>query len=849
MSDKEQNIFDVDINQEMRESYLQYSMSVIVGRALPDVRDGLKPVHRRVLFAMKSLKNMHNKPYKKSARVVGDVIGKYHPHGDAAVYDTIVRMAQDFSMRHTLVDGQGNFGSIDGDAPAAPRYTEVRMTSLAEELLEDLDKETVSFIWNYDDTLLMPQVLPAKFPNLLVNGSEGIAVGMASRIPPHNLSEVCSALRSLIENPDISDHELIEKVPGPDFPTAGLIKSGAGLLSAYKTGRGVITLQAKTEITEEKGKDVILVHELPYQVNKARLIESIAELVKDKKIEGISDIRDESSREGMRIVIALKRRENAQVILNQLYKHTLLRTRFGIIFLALDHKNQPRVFSLKEMLKAFINHRYQVVVKRLTFDLKKARARAHILEGLKQALERISEIIKTIRQAKDTAKARELLIQEFKLSKIQAQSILDMRLQKLTSLEREKLYKEREELLKEIENIQATLSSEPAIYGLIKEELEDIKTKFSNPRKTVIIPGGDDDFVEDKALIPSENVLVILNTEGGIKQISLEEYRLQKRGGSGLKGSTLSEGSSVQQTLCVNTHSTLLILTDKGKLYWLDAHRIPRMSRISKGKSIKNLVPLEGEERVQIILPIESFKLSSASLCLATKQGLFKKTELKHFSKPRKAGVIAIDVKDQDQLVSAGISQKEEDIFIFTKHGFCLRFAQDSVRPIGRKAKGVRGIKLKTKDRVISMRNVSKNSSLSYLTITSLGFGKRTLLSEVRVQNRGGQGLTAHKVNEKTGNVVCAEVVQKDSQILVMTNQGQSIRFNCSEVSIIGRAGMGVRLMRLKSGEKIISASLLINEEEKDKSQESPSKSIDQEETTSVTDIVEGNLRASDEGS
>ena len=808
MNEEIKNIFDVDISKEMRESYLQYSMSVIVGRALPDVRDGLKPVHRRILFAMKNLRNTQDKPYKKSARVVGDVIGKYHPHGDAAVYDTIVRMAQDFSMRHTLVDGQGNFGSVDGDAPAAPRYTEVRMTALAGELLQDLEKETVPFVWNYDDTLLIPQVLPARFPNLLVNGSEGIAVGMASRIPPHNLSEICTALQALIQNPEISDHELIQMVPGPDFPTAGIIKAGAGLLSAYKNGKGIITVQAKTEVAQEKGKDVILIHELPFQVNKARLIESIAELVKDKKLEGISDIRDESSREGMRVVITLKKRENADVILNQLYRHTMLQTRFGIIFLALDHKNQPRLFSLKQMLQAFMEHRYQVVTSRLVFDLKKAKARAHILEGLKKALEHISEIIKTIRAAKDVGVARQQLMESFQLSKIQAQSILDMRLHKLTGLEREKIYKELEEVLKEISNLQRILASEEEIYKIIHEELEEIKTKFSSPRRSLIVPG-DDDVVEDKNLIPKEDVLITLNTEGGIKQISLEEYKLQHRGGMGVKGSMQAEGSSLWKTLCVNTHSTLLVLTDRGRLYWLDAFRIPRMSRVSKGKSIKNFIQLQTDESVQVVIPVDSFDQPGASLCLATKSGLFKKSELKHFSKPRKAGVIAVEVMDQDQLVSACISQKGEDILIFTKRGLSIRFPEESVRPVGRKARGVKGISLRKGDAVISMENVNKDSSLFYLTITSNAYGKRTLLSECRAQRRGGMGSAAHKVTDKTGEVVCAHTVQENHQVLVMTNQGQSIRFACQEVSIIGRVGQGVRLMRLKPGERIRSASLL----------------------------------------
>ena len=668
------NIFNVDINQEMKESYLQYSMSVIVGRALPDVRDGLKPVHRRILFAMKNLRNTHDKPYKKSARIVGDVIGKYHPHGDAAVYDSIVRMAQDFSMRHPLVDGQGNFGSIDGDAPAAARYTEVRMTPLAEELLEDIDKETVSFGWNYDDTLLIPQILPARYPNLLVNGSEGIAVGMASRVPPHNLGEIISASVALIQNPEISDEQLMEIVPGPDFPTSGIIKAQAGLISAYKTGRGIITIQATVEIIQEKGKGVIVVHELPYQVNKARLIESMATLVKEKKIEGISDIRDESSREGMRVVIFLKKKENADVILNQLFKHTNLRSRFGIIFLALDHQNQPQVFSLKQMLKAFIEHRFNVVTKRLIFDLRKARTRAHILEGLKKALDSISEVIKVIRSAKDVSNARAQLMENFDLSREQAQSVLDMRLQKLTSLEREKILQELKNLLKEIGEIQRTLSSEKTIYDVIEGELIEIKEKFSAPRKTLIIPG-EDDLVEDKELIAKEDVLVTLNSDGGIKQISLEEYRLQKRGGAGLKGSDPTGDISVWKSLCVNTHSVLLILTDRGRLYWLDAFRIPRMSRISKGRSIRNLVGLQSDENVQVVIPVDSFSAEGVHLCLITRKGVFKKSSLQFFSKPRKAGVIAVGMDKDDQLVSACISSSGEDIFILTKKRFLYSFS------------------------------------------------------------------------------------------------------------------------------------------------------------------------------
>ena len=815
MKAAQDSIFNVDINQEMRESYLQYSMSVIVGRALPDARDGLKPVHRRILFAMKNLHNTHDKPYKKSARVVGDVIGKYHPHGDVAVYDSIVRMAQPFSMRIPLVDGQGNFGSIDGDSPAAARYTEVRMTKLAEKLLEDLDKETVPFVWNYDDTLLIPQVLPSRVPNLLVNGSEGIAVGMASRIPPHNLQEVVSACIALIENPEMSDTQLMEIIPGPDFPTAGIIKAHSGLISAYKTGRGIITLQAKTELKQEKGREVILITELPYQVNKARLIENIAELVKEKALEGISDIRDESSREGMRVVIVLKKKENPEVILNQLFRHSSLQVRFGIILLALDAKNQPKVFSLKQMLKSFVDHRYQVVTRRLFFDLRKARDRAHILEGLKRALQHLSEIIKTIRSSKEVTEARQKLMKEFELSLKQAQAILEMRLQKLTGLEREKIFQELQQCLKEIERIKHCLSSEGEIYKEVKRELVEIKQQFPLERKTKI-EFSEEDLIEDKDLISKEDVLVILHEDGSIKRISLEEYRLQKRGGTGLKGSSQTiRMSPIRQSLCVNTHSILLVLTDRGRLYWLETFRIPQASRTSKGKSVRNLVQLQAQEEVQIIIPVENFSQEEAHLCLMTKRGLFKKSKLSNFANPRKIGIIAVDMEEKDQLVSACISFQEEDIFIFTKQGYCVRFLEGSVRCVGRKAKGVKGISLRKGDEVISMENVSKDSQSShYLTVTEKGYGKRTNLSECTRHHRGGKGVIAHKITDKTGQLVCARLIQKESQqVLVLTNKGQSIRFICSEISVISRGTQGVRLIRLKAEESVSSVSLL-NEED-----------------------------------
>ena len=603
MDNETSEIANVDINKEMREAYLQYSMSVIVGRALPSVMDGLKPVHRRVLYAMNDLGNAHNKPYKKSARIVGDVIGKYHPHGDMAVYDTIVRMAQDFSLRYPLVDGQGNFGSIDGDAPAASRYTEIRMTKLAEELLEDIDKETVPFGWNYDDSLLIPNVLPAKFPNLLVNGSSGIAVGMATNIPPHNMSEVIDGCVELIKNPELTIDELIKIIPGPDFPTAGIIKGTKGIISAYKTGRGIITMKAVSEIVPRKDREDIIVTEIPYQVNKAKLIESVANLVKEKKVEGISDIRDESSREGMRIVIQLKRGENAQVVLNRLHKFTQLQMSYGIIMLALDSKNQPVTFDLKSMLEAFIAHRKDVVTRRCIFDLKKAEARAHILEGLKKALDQIDAIIATIRASKESDIAKQALIDKFSFSIRQAQAILEMRLQRLTGLEREKIENELSEILKHIEWLKKVLASSDEIFKIIVEELENVKKLYGDARRTQIEASDDDEFI-DEDLIAKEDVVVSLTFSGYIKRIPLDEYRLQKRGGKGLKGAGSREEDFVWKVFAANTHTTILNFSDRGKIYWLKSYQLPQGSRTSKGKAINNVIQLSNGENVRAVLPV-----------------------------------------------------------------------------------------------------------------------------------------------------------------------------------------------------------------------------------------------------
>ena len=807
MDNETSEIANVDINKEMREAYLQYSMSVIVGRALPSVMDGLKPVHRRVLYAMNDLGNAHNKPYKKSARIVGDVIGKYHPHGDMAVYDTIVRMAQDFSLRYPLVDGQGNFGSIDGDAPAASRYTEIRMTKLAEELLEDIDKETVPFGWNYDDSLLIPNVLPAKFPNLLVNGSSGIAVGMATNIPPHNMSEVIDGCVELIKNPELTIDELIKIIPGPDFPTAGIIKGTKGIISAYKTGRGIITMKAVSEIVPRKDREDIIVTEIPYQVNKAKLIESVANLVKEKKVEGISDIRDESSREGMRIVIQLKRGENAQVVLNRLHKFTQLQMSYGIIMLALDSKNQPVTFDLKSMLEAFIAHRKDVVTRRCIFDLKKAEARAHILEGLKKALDQIDAIIATIRASKESDIAKQALIDKFSFSIRQAQAILEMRLQRLTGLEREKIENELSEILKHIEWLKKVLASSDEIFKIIVEELENVKKLYGDARRTQIEASDDDEFI-DEDLIAKEDVVVSLTFSGYIKRIPLDEYRLQKRGGKGLKGAGSREEDFVWKVFAANTHTTILNFSDRGKIYWLKSYQLPQGSRTSKGKAINNVIQLSNGENVRAVLPVEEFS-ENCFVVLLTEKGIIKKTPLSAFSRPRPSGLIALTIELDDNLSEAQVSNGSNDILIVTKQGMSIRFDESDVRSMGRGARGVKGITLGKDDAVVGMATLDKDSDGNLLIVTSNGYGKRTPVSEYRRQSRGGVGIITQKTSDKSGEVVSARMVLDSNHLLLSTNKCQSIRMKCSDISVIGRNTQGVRLMNLNEGEFITSVALI----------------------------------------
>ena len=808
-SERKDHISLIDINKEMRESYLQYSMSVIVGRALPDVRDGLKPVHRRILFAMKDLNNTHDKPFKKSARVVGDVIGKYHPHGDMAVYEAIVRMAQDFSMQAPLVDGQGNFGSIDGDSAAAPRYTEIRMTALAEELLVDIDKKTVPFGPNYDDSLLIPLVLPARYPNLLVNGSSGIAVGMSCNIPPHNLGEVVQACLFLLENPSASIPELMEILPGPDFPTAGTVEGKSALYSAYTKGRGIIAVSSVTEIEErEKQSPQIVITEIPYQVNKARLIESIATLVKDKKVEGISDIRDESSREGMRIVIPLKRGANPQVVLNQIQKHSQLKTSFGIIFLALDKNNQPRVFNLKEMLSVFIEHRIEVITHRLIFDLKKAQEKLHILEGLEKALSQIDKVISIVRGSQDGKQAQRQLISELSFSHRQAQAILDMRLQKLTGLEQKSLQKEREETALKAKGLKETLSDEEKIKALLKKELEEIKEKYQRPRRTKIIAGSEE--LSDRDLIEKKEVVLFLTYKGLVKRIPLEEYRLQKRGGKGLKGWDLrNEGDFVWKLWSVNTLSRLLVFSSLGRLHWLDVYKVPSGLRQTKARSLNNLLAFKEGEEPRLVMPLKEDISDQAFISTITKKGIMKKSKLSLFSKPRQGGVNALSIDEGDILQDVQIGEDPKDFLIYTRKGLVIRIESQSIRETGRTARGVRAIRLQAEDSVVSMEVLDKQKEETLLLITEKGYGKRVKSSEFRTQIRGGKGVLGQKVTEKTGQVVCSRLVLPEQQALITTNEGQSIRFSVSDVSVFGRVSQGVRFINLKEGERVTSATVV----------------------------------------
>lgn len=827
-------VTSVNIEDELKQSYLDYAMSVIVGRALPDVRDGLKPVHRRVLFAMSELGNDWNKPYKKSARVVGDVIGKYHPHGDTAVYDTIVRMAQHFSMRYMLVDGQGNFGSVDGDAPAAMRYTEVRMSKLAHALLDDLEKETVDFSPNYDETEFAPVVFPARIPNLLVNGSSGIAVGMATNIPPHNMTEIIDATVAMIDNPELTLNDLMDIVPGPDFPTAGIINGRAGIIEAYRTGRGRISIRAKTdvEIDPQTHRQAIIIHELPYQVNKARLVERIAELVREKRLEGISGLRDESDKQGMRVVIELKRGEVPEVMLNNLFAYTQMQNVFGINMVALVD-GQPRTLTLKEILAYFIKHRREVVTRRCLFELKKARDRAHLLEGLGIALVNIDEMIALIKKSPTPQDAKDALLSRvwqaglvltmlekagnsasrpddleadqgltadgYRLSPQQAQAILELRLHRLTALEQDKILSEFEQLLDTIKTLLEILSSPDRLMQVIRDELLEIKTQFGDVRRTEITASQEDLTLED--LITEEDVVVTMSHQGYVKYQLLSAYRAQHRGGKGKSATHVKEEDFIERLVIASTHDTLLCFSNHGKLYWLKAYQLPLASRISRGKPIVNILPLTENESINAMLPVRDYA-DGLFVFMVTQRGTVKKVPLNAFSRPRSNGIIAVDLLDDDRLVGVDITDGTKDIMLFSDAGKVIRFDETLVRPMGRTARGVRGIRLQKVQTVISLVVAQPGGTI--LTATEFGYGKRTDVDEYRVTGRGGQGVISIQVNERNGKVVRALQVTDLDQAMLITDQGTLVRFNVSELSIIGRNTQGVRLINVASGERVV---------------------------------------------
>lgn len=799
MEENAKKIIRVDIEKEMKKSYIDYAMSVIVSRALPDVRDGLKPVHRRILYAMDGLGLTPEKPFRKSAYIVGEVMGKYHPHGDASIYDALVRMAQDFSLRYRLINGHGNFGSVDGDSPAAMRYTEAKMPKLSVEMLADIDKNTVDFMPNYDEKLMEPTVLPAKIPNLLVNGSSGIAVGMATNVPPHNLTEVVNALVKLIEQDNVTDEEIMAEIKGPDFPTGALILGREGIKEAYKTGRGKIIVRAKAEIEEHgNGRYRIIVSELPYQVNKARLIEHIADLVKDKRIEGISDLRDESDRQGMRIVIELKRDANPNIILNQLYKNTQMQDTFGAIMLALVN-GKPKVLTLREMLECYIDHRKDVVVKRTKFDLDKALARAHILEGLKIAIDNIDEIIKIIRAAYDDAAER--LMKRFGLSEAQANAILEMRLKTLSGLQREKIEEEYKQLMEQIERYRAILASEKLVCDIIKEELLEMKDKYGDERRTQIVK--DDGDLDDEDLIEEENTVIALTHFGYIKRMPVDTYKTQRRGGRGITGIQTREEDFVEQLFVTSTHDMIMFFTNKGKVYRLKGYEVPEAGRTAKGTAIVNLLQLDGDEKVTAVVPIHAF-VEGQYLLMATRGGIVKKTALMEYNSSRKTGLQAIALKDGDELIDVRLTDGERNIVLVTHEGMSITFAESDVKAVGRVSQGVIGIRLEKDDYVIGMEPIYHENTY-LLAITENGFGKRTEVSEYRVQIRAGKGVITYKTTPKTGKVVGIKVVNEEDEIMLITDSGVVIRLEVQNISILGRSTQGVTLMRTTDGGKVVS--------------------------------------------
>ncbi len=797
----------VTIEDEMKKSYLEYSMSVIVGRALPDIRDGLKPVHRRILYGMHDLRNYYNRPFKKSARVVGDVIGKYHPHGDAAVYDSIVRMAQDFAMRYPLIDGQGNFGSVDGDPPAAMRYTEVRMTRLAQDFLSDIDKETVDFMPNYDGSLEEPVILPTTIPNLLINGAAGIAVGMATNIPPHNLGEICDAVIKIVDEPETNVETLLNIVPGPDFPTAGFILGRRGIREAYKTGRGIIKIRARAFVEKiGQNRERIVISEIPYQVNKAKLLEKIASLVKEKKIEGISDIRDESDRDGMRIVVDVKRDGRSLVILNRLYKFTQMEVSLGIILLAIVN-GRPQVLTLKEILEHFVSHRREMIIRRTIYDLRKAEERAHILEGLKKALDFLDEIIDLIRSSTDPKEAKSRLMADFDFSDVQAQAILDMRLQRLTGLEREKINAEYQDLIKNIARFKAILESDAMVLQIIKEETEEIRERYGDERRTEILEDAGEIDIED--LIADEDMVVTMSHLGYIKRNPISLYRAQRRGGKGMTGVKPKAEDFVEDLFVASSHDYLLFFTNLGRVYWKKVHEIPEAGRMSRGKAIVNLLELRRGEKVATTLAVKDFQ-EGKYVVMATKNGLVKKTELLAYSRPRAGGIVAIKIREQDELIGVRVTNGEQDIFLTTRRGKSIRFTESGLRSMGRVSSGNIGVRMEPGDEVVGMEALQEGATI--LTVTENGYGKRTRTEEYRRQSRGGKGILTIKASARNGSVVSSYQVAQTDQLMIITGHGKIIRLRVGDISIIGRNTQGVKLINLGEGEKVVGVAKLMEE-------------------------------------
>jgi len=797
-----------DIHEEMRRSYLDYAMSVIIGRALPDARDGLKPVHRRVLYAMHEMGLTFNRPYRKSARVVGDVLGKYHPHGDAAVYDTIVRMVQDFSMRYPLIDGQGNFGSVDGDAPAAMRYTEVRLARLAQEMLRDIEKETVDFVPNYDDSTQEPTLLPTILPNLLVNGSSGIAVGMATNIPPHNLNEVVDAVIMQLENPEISLEDLMQVLPGPDFPTAGYIHGRQGVIDAYRTGRGLIQMRAKAVVEKVRGgRENIVVTELPYQVNKAKLVERIAELIREKKVEGVSDLRDESDREGMRIVLELKKDEPAPPTLNSLYKHSAMQSTFGVIMLALVD-NQPKVLTLREMIGCFIEHRKTAVVRRTRHELGQAEARAHVLEGYRIALDHLDAVIQLIRRSRSVDEARAGLVASFGMTETQAQAVLDLRLQRLTQLERQKIQDEYQETIQLMARLQAILGNEALVREIIREELVAVKEQYGDPRRTHILEETAEISFED--MVADEEMVVTISHGGYIKRSPLAIYRAQRRGGKGMAGMATKEEDYVEHLFVATTHSYLLLFTNLGRVHWLKVHEVPQLGRAAKGKALVNFLQLQSGETVTAMIPIRQFEVDKY-LLMATRRGLIKKTELAAYSNPRAGGIIALALDDADELIAVRLTSGRDEVFVATRQGMAIRFDENEVRPIARTGRGVIGIALEEGDEVVAAEVVRPGTTI--LTANERGYGKRTELEEYRLQGRAGKGIINVRVTQKNGPVVGVLQVQEQDQVMMISQEGKVTRLHVREISVIGRATQGVRLQGLEPNDRVAAVTSLVAEE------------------------------------